>query len=334
VENLDVCASSNGETLDKMITILASPLRDSIITWVRFGVGLEQFQVHGVHEIVMSQCYSHWVDWFGRHNRFYKKIMGTTPARYFDMDLQNELSNMQPRNEASINSLFWPDKGAECSVCPLQGQKRNMHILPFVSDDEYLAIYIALLEPDNLRMGLMSKRDFGNFIKYEVSAIRSVIPQIVRWLLPSGDSIEEKNEKKASGGRFAPKKDFKEIIASGYFEARSISNPEAAAANMLSLVAAIISRYVTSFSPKTKAHLDSYPTVQTTNPTTNKQTKITVEGYMQRFRRYYAWFHLAKAVANYTGFHLEEDFMRPFNHPEYTVCCPDLYVTVASLEYS
>ena len=199
MKNLDVCASANAETLDKMVTILASPLRDSLIKWAKFGVGLEQFKVHGIHEMIISQCHSHWVDWFRRHNRFYGQVMGTMSARFFDMELQNELNSMQPRNEASITSLFGPNKGLECSVCPILGEKRNPRILQFISDDEYLAIYGRLLEPEHLGMSLMSKRDFRDFIKYEVSAMRSVIPQVVRWLLPLGDSLEDAGGKKSLG---------------------------------------------------------------------------------------------------------------------------------------
>lgn len=41
MEDSDVCESANGGTVDKRVNVLMSPLRDALVTWVTFGVGLE-----------------------------------------------------------------------------------------------------------------------------------------------------------------------------------------------------------------------------------------------------------------------------------------------------
>lgn len=44
-ETLSICGAINSDTLGKLITIIASPLRPELVSWVKFRVGLEMFQV-------------------------------------------------------------------------------------------------------------------------------------------------------------------------------------------------------------------------------------------------------------------------------------------------
>ena len=86
---------------------------------------------------------------------------------------------------------------------------------------------------------------------------------------------------------------------------------------LINLVANIAFDNVRMFSPKDKQLIEAYPTVQTIDRTPNKKSGITVDQYQQRFQIYWAWFHLAKAVARFTGYKLQEEFMQDFNHPDY-----------------
>ena len=60
METLDTCAAANKDTLDKVLTILASQLRDELTRWVRFGVGLEQIRVDSACEMISSRCILYW----------------------------------------------------------------------------------------------------------------------------------------------------------------------------------------------------------------------------------------------------------------------------------
>ena len=229
---LPVAASQNIDTLNKLTTILGSPLREALVEWVKFGyvslalrslypltrnlrfsVGLELFQVHGIYEMIMSQCYEFWAAWLlSKPTTFYKQVMSDVPTRYFDVDLQEELSRLSPRNLESIDTLFWPRKGAECPVCPIQGQKRNTAILRYVSYEEYLSIYRRLQQPGFLEYPLLTKTVWTDFIKHNVTAVHCVVQQVQWWLLPAGESITKRV------GRFTDKSDVKDIIEEDYLQ--------------------------------------------------------------------------------------------------------------------
>ena len=149
-EVLTTCGTANNDTLDKMLAILGSSLREALTTWTRFGVGLEMFQVHGMYEMLSSQCLTYWADWFQDQSHFYDAVMSGVPGRYFDMSLQDDLANLQPRNQATIDNLFWPDQGKECPLCPIMNQMRSRRLVPYISDGEHLTIYNNLCQPEQM----------------------------------------------------------------------------------------------------------------------------------------------------------------------------------------
>lgn len=83
------------------------------------------------------------------------------------------------------------------------------------------------------------------------------------------------------------------------------------------MVAQIAFDHVETF-PKSGKH--SNPTVQTQNPAIKKIATIFVGGYLQRFRNEWAWFYLAKAVAQFSNYGIQESSMTQFNVPNYQVC--------------
>ena len=149
-EILTTCAAASNDTLDKMLAILWSPLREARTTWTRFGVGIEMFQIHGIYEMLSSQCLAYWAEWFEDQSRFYSAVMEGVPGRYFDMSMQDDLANLHPRNQATMDSLFWPDVGRECQLCPIMNQMRSPRLLQYVSDQEYLSIYKNLCKPEHV----------------------------------------------------------------------------------------------------------------------------------------------------------------------------------------
>lgn len=313
-ETLTTCAAANNDTLDKMLAILGIPLRQALKTWTTFGVGLEMFQIHGIYEMLSSQCLAYWAEWFEDQNEFYSAVMEGVPGRYFDMSMQDDLANLQPWNQATMDSMFWPDVGRECQLCPIMNQMRSSRVLQYVSDQEYLSIYKNLCKPEHMSYALLSRKQFGDFIKHSVPAVRLVAHHVVYWLVPDA-------QKKVSAGRFGGKVDWQHTLATSYFTEKHYSEPEAAAAGLICLLTQFTYDHVQIFSPKKRVGLDSYPTVKTVNPTSKKESKMKVANYMGRFRTYWAWFHLAKSVARFCGHGLVEGFMQVFNDSEYSVGC-------------
>ena len=54
---LHVCSAASDDTVDKLVTVLQSPLRERLAEWLQFGVGLETFAVNGMYEMVSSGCF-------------------------------------------------------------------------------------------------------------------------------------------------------------------------------------------------------------------------------------------------------------------------------------
>ena len=229
--------------------------------------------------MLASQCLTYWTEWFEAQNRFYEAMMGDVPGRYFDMSLQNDLVNLQPRNQATVDSLSWPDSGRECGLCPIMNQMRSRRVLPHTSDEEYLSVYNKLCKLKHMAYALLSRKQFGEFIKRNVPAIRLVGHHVGYWLVPDA-------HKKGSKGRFGGNIDWQETLATRYSATKKYNQPRAAAARLVCLFAQITADHVNVFSPKKKLGLDNYPTVKTVDPTSKKkQSKVKVPDYMDRFVR-------------------------------------------------
>lgn len=67
--------------------------------------------------------------------------------------------------------------------------------------------------------------------------------------------------------------------------------------------------------PQNNKDLDNYPTV-TIKGKGDKEDTISEEDCMKRFKFHFYWFH-AKSVARYVNHNLVQDFMHPFNSPNY-----------------
>lgn len=176
-ETLEICAVQNYETMDKIISILASPLQDQLRRWVKFTVGMDSFQIHGVHEMTLSQCTHFWQHWLDRVVSFYELIMANVPARHFDSQLQDALAGIQPRNDTNLNNLFWPVKGRDFQGdYPVKDAKRGDELLPWVTDKQYKEIYQRLKAKHSFDP--MNKQESRNFIKHNIPAVRSVLSHV------------------------------------------------------------------------------------------------------------------------------------------------------------
>lgn len=133
-ETLELCATQNGETLDQLITILGSPISHEATRFFQFGVGLDQFQIHGFHEMTLSRCTSFWKDWLETRLSFYEPIMTDILTCHFDSILQDALVALGARNDTKLADLFWPIADRECSNSPIAGASRNPDILPLVDE--------------------------------------------------------------------------------------------------------------------------------------------------------------------------------------------------------
>lgn len=113
------------------------------------------------------------------------------------------------------------------------------------------------------------------------------------------------------------KRDLRIILQNQYFGQREYAdNNIINADNLINLVVGIVSDHIETFSPEAIKGLDNYPTV-TINDKGDKAHNICQEDYLTRFKIYFYWFHLAKAVARFVGYDFEQDFIRPFNDPKY-----------------
>lgn len=145
---------------------------------------------------------------------------------------------------------------------------------------------------------------------HNVPALRSVMSQVIRWLIPSPESTTSRN---------AIALEVVDVLGHWFFEVKGFERPEASAEELVNLVAESIFEDIQSFSPKMTPSFDSYPTVATKNPTSGKTSTTTLEEYVTRFRTNMAWHSLAKSVARFVSYKLEEGFMKAFNNPNYVV---------------
>ena len=157
-DTLAVCATANGSNLDKMIAILGSPLRLEVTRYTESGIGLETFSTNSGYEMVITQCFFLWNKHLSNINDFITLVMGDIPKRHYDSELNEQLASMEPRNLASLQSLFWPGKGQECPITPVVGGKRSYYILRYVSDEEYVKIYQRLCGDGCMDFKLLTKK--------------------------------------------------------------------------------------------------------------------------------------------------------------------------------
>lgn len=140
------------------------------------------------------------------------------------------------------------------------------HISESCADEADSGIYMRLNEEKNLSYQVMTKMDMSQLTKYNISAVRSVVPQVLQRLIPSGGVAVNTKQ-----GRWDVKRDMKDIIVEGFFAAKGFPRLKNAATDLISLVTSISFNHIMKFSPAAASSLDNYPTVQTVNPSTNKR---------------------------------------------------------------
>ncbi len=304
---LTVC--SGQKSIDKLVSILASPLRDELTAFVNSGVGMELFSIDAMRDMYESQLFHFWNNWLSSQNQFFRRVMGQAGIRHFDTNLLNKLAALGARNESNIANLFWTSNGVQVPNPPFPDRFRSRDILQRVSHQNYRRIYDRLREARNMGFELMSRNQLQQFKAHNVPALRSVMDQILRWLIPSGDFVP-------GATRYTPKRDIRVILQTEYFSTRNYTNNIIVADNLINLVAQIVWDHVDCFSPKASKGLDNYPTV-TIKGVGDKDNNISEEEYLNRFNMHFYWFHLAKSIARYVDYDLQEQFMRQFNDPNY-----------------
>lgn len=168
-----------------------------------------------------------------------------------------------------------------------------------MNDAQYRAIYDRLIQPNMLHIRLMTRRQFSDYCKHAVAAVRCVVPHATRWLVPNADNNEPK-------GRFVLKTDYPTLLAKAFFQPLNFQHAEAAAANLVLLVIQISNDHIGEFPPKHVPKINAYPNVDTEDDKTNKTVTTTVDSYLTRFTSMWGWFHLANAVAMYVHFRTGE----------------------------
>lgn len=317
---LTVC--SQQKSIDKLVVILASPLREELTAFVNSGAGMDLFSIDGMRDMCETQCFHFWNTWLASQNRFFKKIMGQVGIRHFDITLLNKLAGLGSRNESSVATLFWTSTGIPTASSPFSDHFRSKEILPLVSDQEYRRVYDRVKEQSNMSFELMSRNQFQQFKIHNIPALRSSMDQVLRWLVPAGDFVP-------GATRYAPKRDLRVVLQGDYFQPRNYSNNIVVADNLINLVAQIVFDHLEYFSPKALKGLDNYPTV-TIKGKGDKENNISKEDYLTRFKVQFYWFHLAKSVARYVNYDLTQDFMRSFNDPHYH--CFNLETTTIAVD--
>ena len=195
-------------------------------------------------------------------------------------------------------SLSWKERGITSEHSIDENLKRNPNILRYVSDVQNRTIYDRLVLPENTQFELMNRKKFADHFKHAVAAVRCAVPHTVRWLVPNADKDKPK-------GRFVLKNDYPTLLTKTFFKPLKFQRPEAAAANFVLLVIRISNDHIGEFSPKHVPKINAYPNVDTEDEKTNKTVTTTVDSYLTRFTFMWGWFHLAKAVAMYVHFELE-----------------------------
>ena len=172
------------KSIDKLAFVLSSPLREELTTFVKTGAGMDIFQLDGMRDMVESQCFNFWNSWLRQHNNFVQRVMGNVGHRHFDIILLNKLAALESRNADNISSLFWTPTGSGTTESPFPGRGRSKDILTLVANRDFKGIYNKLMQTQNLSFPLLSKQQFSHFKQHNVAALRSVMDQVLRWLIP------------------------------------------------------------------------------------------------------------------------------------------------------
>ncbi len=163
---------------------------------------------------------------------------------------------------------------------------------------DYRRIYDRLKDERSMSFELMSRNQLQQFKSHNVPALRSVMDQVLRWLVLSGDFVP-------GATRYTPKRDLRIILQTENFPHRDYANNIIVADNLINLVAQIVFDHIDCFSPKASKGLDNYPTV-TIKGMGNKEKNVSGEEYLTRFNVRFYWFHLAKSVSRYVNYDLRE----------------------------
>lgn len=322
---LAVCSSpKTRSSLDEYRAIMATPMRVELQRFCNSGAGMEIFTLDMAYEMSLSACHEvsiapgdervaltssqYWRVFFSQLNGFMEKVVPR--IRHFDMKFWALLQAIQPRTEAAVNNIFWVESVNPSPSSPIAGTSRSSGILPLLSDAEYISAYRAAKRPDSLKYHLRSRQSFQYFTVHNVRALRSVMRQVIRWLIPSPESATSRN---------AMALEVVDVLVHGFLEVNGFERPEASAEELVNLVSDCIFEEIRSFSPIVIPSFDSYPTVATKNPTSGKTSTTTPEEYITRFRTNMAWHGFAKSVARFVRYKLEEGFMKAFNDLNYIV---------------
>ena len=252
-ESLAVCAA-NSEAMPKLLTILASSLRDCLTSWVTFGVGLELFSINGIQDIVLARCDTHFIRFFQDMLAFNDRVMEGIPPRFFDLRFQEALAEIQLRNDDSLEQLFWPEKRIACTTAP-GGRMRNSSFLPYIDDAAYNSVYQRLGRSENMDFTLLSKKEFTNYFKWNVPAVRYIVPQVALWLI----SAVEKSVVKT---RYGQEPAYDQILNEEYFSRMNVRDPPTVALNFVNLLVRTVYDYRRDFDPKDVPGIDLYLRVQ------------------------------------------------------------------------
>ena len=171
-----------------------------------------------------------WHSWLAKQNQFCERIMGDVGHRHFDITLLNKLAGLGQRNQSSIANFFCPYTGVETTSSPFPGRYRSKDLLKRVSDQDYRKIYDNLMEDENMSFPLMSKYQFSQFKQHNVTALRSSMDQVLRWLVPAGDFV-------LGASRYAPERDLRIIFHGDHLAPCGYSPNIIAADNLINLVA-------------------------------------------------------------------------------------------------
>lgn len=166
-----------------------------------------------------------WRSFSRQLNGFMSKIVSNT--RYFDLKFWTALHGIQLRTEAAIDSLFWVSSNEPSNASPLSDTARSKDILTTPNDNQYPNAWVAARKPDSLKFTLRSRSKFQKFTANNVPALRAVINQVVRWLIPSPET---------SSTRSSTPYDMKQVLKDGFFEPKGFEHPALAVEKLISLV--------------------------------------------------------------------------------------------------
>ena len=174
---------------------------------------------------------------------------------------------------------FWPEKGLDCDTSPYPELKRDLSLLPDVTDREYRAFYDRACQEENLAFDLPTKASLVKFTKLHIPAVRAISAQVLRWLVPAPEDAQLR-----SGNRFSVRQDLQDIFARSFFEVEGFSDPTVCAGNIIRFIIGSVFADVNAFAPKARPDYDNYPTVVVQDSPSSKKNFIDHEEYMVRFR--------------------------------------------------